>query len=83
MTILKTFKKGHNKGFAHIIAYRRYTDQGWKTLKRVMVENCNGFTDYPIRYSDGTVAYDFPERFPTYVKQLAIKALDYLKTGEK
>lgn len=27
------------------------------------------FTDWPIRYRDGRIAYDWPERVPAYVKR--------------
>jgi hypothetical protein len=40
---------------------------------RVIAVNKNDFTDYPVQFDDGRIAYDFPERFPKYVKELAGK----------
>ena len=35
---------------------------------KMMVVVNEMLTDYPIMYSDGTIAYDHPEWFPRYVK---------------
>lgn len=35
----------------------------------VVTNMSNGITYYPIRYQDGRIAYDFPERVPQYVKE--------------
>ena len=40
---------------------------------RVMAVNKNDFSDWPIQYDDGTIAYDFPERYPKYVKECVRK----------
>ena len=34
-----------------------------------------GHVDYPIRYDDGRIAYDFPERVPAYLKRIVEKFL--------
>ena len=34
-----------------------------------------GGTDYPIRYDDGRIAYEWPERCPKYVKEYVAKLL--------
>lgn len=39
--------------------YTRKVRQGW----RVCAENKDGFTDWPIQYSDGRIAYNHPYKF--------------------
>lgn len=34
----------------------------------------SGFCDYPIQYTTGQIAYDYPERIPQYVKR-TVKSL--------
>jgi hypothetical protein len=46
-------------------------------LIRVMCENKEGITDWPIKV-DGTILYDFPGRYPKYVKTLVHSAFDYI-----
>jgi hypothetical protein len=38
-----------------------------------VVNDKTGFSDYAIRYEDGRIAYDFPERIPEYVKNMVAK----------
>lgn len=38
---------------------------------RPMVVTCDGWTDTPILYDDGTVAWENPYRVPDYLKRLA------------
>lgn len=46
-----------------------------QTGKRMHVENLvTGFCDWPIRYDDGRIAYDYPERLPKYIKSQVAKA---------
>lgn len=78
METLEVFKKGNNKGKAYICKSIRLEGNEWKDFKFVMVENAEGFIDFPIRYANGTIAYDFPERLPSYLKELAKQALDKL-----
>jgi len=40
-------------------------EQGW----RIQVDCASGWTDWPIQYEDGSIAYDFPERIPASVKR--------------
>jgi len=42
-----------------------------KTLLYLRVECASGWTDYPILYRDGTIAWDNPYRIPKYLKQKA------------
>lgn len=39
------------------------------------VVTVRGHVDYPIRYDDGRIAYDFPERVPAYLKKIVAKLL--------
>jgi len=39
------------------------------------VVTAKGHVDYPIRYDDGRIAYDFPERVPAYLKKKVAKLL--------
>ena len=36
----------------------------------------SGHSDWPIRYDDGRVAWDYPERIPAYVKRITASILD-------
>jgi hypothetical protein len=40
------------------------TNRGW----RIRVDIHGSFSDWPIQYPNGSIAYDFPERIPQYVK---------------
>lgn len=43
---------------------------------RLKVESLlNGFCDWPIRYEDGHVVWDFPQRVPKYVKRICNRVL--------
>ena len=56
-----------DNGRWRINAYRNInTNQPSLMLENLMT----GFTDWPIRYDDGRIAYDFPERIPAYVKRI-------------
>ena len=35
-----------------------------------------GYVDWPVKYPDGRIAYDAPERVPSYLKRLVNLALD-------
>ena len=61
----KIVKTGLNKSF-----YQGY---------RVMVSN-GWWSDWPIKYTSGKIAYDFPERIPQYAKKLVEKAFCCLET---
>jgi len=37
-----------------------------------------GFTDYPIRWPNGTIAYDWPERIPARVKAAVARLMPTL-----
>jgi hypothetical protein len=38
------------------------------------VENLKtGFCDFPIRYKNGLIVYDYPELIPAYVKEMVSK----------
>lgn len=39
------------------------------------VVTAKGHVDYPIRYDDGRIAYDFPERVPAYLKKQVARML--------
>ena len=39
------------------------------SVSQIVVECANGHVDWPIQYTDGRVAYDFPERVPEYAKR--------------
>jgi len=50
-------------------------NKNWKIIKaglknhaRIRVEGVS-HVDYPIKYDDGRIAYDFPERVPKYVQK--------------
>jgi len=48
--------------------------------RAVVVESqTHAFVDYPIMYRDGTLAWDFPERIPDYIKKVVWKHF----TGKK
>lgn len=36
----------------------------------------NGHVDNPIRYYDGRVAYDFPERVPAFIKAKVVRRMN-------
>ncbi len=43
---------------------------GTVTVQRLAVESrTRAFVDWPIKYPDGRIAYDFPERVPEYIKK--------------
>lgn len=46
--------------------------------KRVQVETPN-WTDWPILYPDGTVAYDAPEKIPAFIKPKVVRLLKQVK----
>ena len=47
---------------------------------RVMVTN-GWWSDWPIKYDNGKIAYDWPERIPKYAKKLVEKAFNALETA--
>lgn len=47
---------------------------------RVQVSN-GWWADWPIKYADGRIAYDFPERIPDYAKKMVGKAFHYLESS--
>lgn len=44
--------------------------EGTNNSLHVMVEDKEGLTDFPLKYQDETIAYDNPERYPQYIKNL-------------
>ena len=36
--------------------------------KRLLVETSNGLSDWPIRYDNGNIAYNYPELIPNSIK---------------
>lgn len=42
-----------------------------------------GHCDWPIRYDDGKVVWDYPERIPTYVKNITRSILNPAKRKDK
>jgi hypothetical protein len=74
MKYLKTFRSSRSggKGCAHIVL----SDDG--SLVSVMCENADGFSDWPVRYADGSIAYDYPERMPKYVKRCVQQAFSVI-----
>lgn len=42
----------------------------------IVVNNDTSWNDNPIRYNDGRVAYDFPERIPSYIKEKVKRILE-------
>ena len=44
----------------------------------VMTVDAKGETQFPVRYQDGRIAYDFPERVPEYLKRLCRRAFNTL-----
>lgn len=73
MTI-KSFRVKGKQGAAHVIQNR-------EGRLSVMAENADGFTDWPIRYPNGQIAWDHPERMPEYVKVLVRRAFRAIKSG--
>jgi len=64
-----------------IVKYRTFgKGRRWQahiTSAGVMLEDTKeGYTDWPIMYDDGTMAYDRPERIPAYAKALARQACE-------
>lgn len=55
--------------------YAQITPQG-----KVQVSN-GWWAEYPIQYSNGRLAWDFPEKVPEYAKHLATKAFTALNAG--
>jgi len=58
-----------------------WSGNGW-TLKKyknkkgtnsISVENKSGFIDYPIKYDSGQIAYDYPEKIPSKIKNMVEK----------
>lgn len=62
---MKTFIMFDN-GIWRVSAYRSLVD-GKLSLKVESLKT--GFVDWPFRYDDGHVVYDFPERLPTYIRR--------------
>ena len=46
-----------------------------KGARGVYVGTSGGHVDWPVRYADGRIAYDFPERVPVRLQQLVAVAL--------
>ena len=66
-----SFCSPRGKGAAHIV---------WDTCTgkySVMTEDAKGNTQFPLRGPSG-ITYDFPERVPNYLKQLATRAFKVL-----
>ena len=59
-------------GLHKIAIYMKKDYAGEEVGVRVMVyseyKKQNDYVDYPIMYDDGSIAYDYPERIPGYVK---------------
>lgn len=73
MEYIKTFEQRDRPGKAHIV---RLSDN----RIRVMCENKEGLSDWPIQYDNGLIAYDHPERYPLYVKSMVNRAFRYIKS---
>lgn len=69
--VVKTFEKKNRPWRAEV---RTWED---RPLRYVVVTNGQDI-DYPIKYSDGRIAYDRPEQLPQYVRPLVIKAYEWL-----
>ena len=73
MKYIKTFSKKNLPCKAHVVRLSH------NNQLRVMVEDKDGLSDWPIQYNDGWIAYDHPEWFPKYLKyNLVPKAFKYL-----
>lgn len=77
MITIETFSMGNLPGKAHIV----YTSLGY----RVMCENKEGLSDWPIDYSQWGnttgIAFHNPERLPQYVKTLTYRAYKRLNSA--
>lgn len=47
----------------------------YRSGHHVMVECSNGLSDWPIMYSDGTIAYDHPEAVPQFIRPRVARLL--------
>ena len=59
-----------------------WVSENWRLRARKLIatyyfldNKVTGFCDYPILYTDGTIAYDFPEHIPQYVKRACYQAI--------
>ncbi len=46
---------------------------------KIMTEDKNGLTQWPIKYDDGRIAYDNLDTVPKYGRQIVRKAFDFFK----
>ena len=65
MDKLKTFRKGAQS--VHLV-------QGTTGIIHVMHEDKNGLSQFPVKYRDGRIAYDHPERVNKGIKPLVERA---------
>ena len=42
----------------------------------MQLDHPSGYSQYPIRYDDGRIAYDWPEIVPKYIKKAIEKAFN-------
>jgi len=70
-----------------IVKYRTFGNKRWQahiTSAGVMLEDTKeGYTEWPIMYDDGSMAYDRPERIPAYAKELARQAWTEYRLKDK
>ena len=68
-----------------IAIYMKKDYAGSEVGVRVMVyseyKRQNDYIDYPIMYDDGSVAYNYPERIPDYVKFAVRRIMRDLRAG--
>ena len=72
-------------GVHKIAIYMKKDYAGEEVGVRVMVyseyKKQNDYVDYPIMYDDGSIAYDYPERIPGYVKCAVRRLMRDLRAG--
>lgn len=60
----------------YVASVRNAPDLGVSPL---VVVTPRGHVDFPVMYSDGCIAYDFPERVPEYLKREVARAFAIMR----
>lgn len=76
--IIKAIELHYDRGYVEV---NRTVVKNWTIvdairmgIRRIFIEsNVTGYSDNPIKYWDGQIGYDFPERIPAYVKKAVAK----------
>lgn len=68
MTILATLFENKTWRINRVLAANR--------IPVLHVENkAKGFCDWPIKYHDGRIAWDYPERIPSYIREVTTRII--------